>query len=203
MATVHQNCSICKSIPNRSRGFWKGGETLEDNLPAAMNQLKIVGAPLYDTDTGHSNYCLMQCPECGTYYAWNFEYEYLVNGSEDDLTLTRLDQAQGEERAQQVLRYVEEYKANVAAQSQHHVDVLLQAPLGSDSLWQAAHFFWDSQRKGIDITFAIPALVHAHARLDRMRSAAITIRMALSDFGALSPQNLQLVSDLEQAEGTR
>ena len=33
---------------------------------------------------------LKQCPECGTYYLYRTDYEYLVNGSEDEEVLTRL-----------------------------------------------------------------------------------------------------------------
>jgi hypothetical protein len=33
---------------------------------------------------------LQQCPECGTYYLYRTDYEFLVNGSEDEEFLTRL-----------------------------------------------------------------------------------------------------------------
>jgi len=41
-----------------------------------------------------------------------------------------------------------------------------------------------------EIAFAIPALEHAHVRLDKMSSAAITIRMALADFHARTQNSL-------------
>lgn len=62
--------------------------------------------------------------------------------------------------------------------------MLRREPSCKSDRWEAAHFFWDGQRKGMDIALAIPALEHAHARLDKMNSAAITIRMALADFRA-------------------
>lgn len=37
---------------------------------------------------------LLQCPDCGQYYLFESDYEYLVNGSEDEQTLTRLSEEQ-------------------------------------------------------------------------------------------------------------
>jgi len=33
---------------------------------------------------------LKQCPNCGAYYLYHTDYEYLVNGSEDEEHLVRL-----------------------------------------------------------------------------------------------------------------
>ena len=87
----HLTCSICRGIPDRCRSFDKGGETVENTIPPAVNRLEVVGAPFYQQEFTHSNRCLLRCPECGTFYEWDFEYEYLAGGSEDDLTITRLD----------------------------------------------------------------------------------------------------------------
>jgi len=43
---------------------------------------------------------LKQCAACGTYYLYETDYEYLVNGSEDEEVLTRLK----EEEARELLR---------------------------------------------------------------------------------------------------
>ena len=40
---------------------------------------------------------LQQCPQCATYYLYRTDYEFLVNGSEDEEELTRLtDEAAAE-----------------------------------------------------------------------------------------------------------
>lgn len=40
---------------------------------------------------------LRQCPECRTYYLYRTDYEYLVNGTEDDQYLARLSEAEAPE----------------------------------------------------------------------------------------------------------
>ena len=40
---------------------------------------------------------LKQCGACGTYYLYETDYEYLVNGSEDEEVLTRLKEEEAEE----------------------------------------------------------------------------------------------------------
>lgn len=196
-----QPCSICQSIPERCTAFWKGGELQGQDLPAAASRLSIVGAPFMDDNTGSSNACLKQCPECGAYYDWRFTYEYLVNGSEEEIVLTRLSQAAGQEWAQRIAQAIEAYQAQFAAAAPQHIDALLHAPRHPDLIQQAATFFWQSQRKGCDIAFALPALIHALARISRKRNAAITIKLALADFGSQSQQNLELVRELLQASG--
>jgi len=43
---------------------------------------------------------LRQCPLCKTIYLYTTDYEYLVNGSEDEQTLTRLAPAEAEKYLQ-------------------------------------------------------------------------------------------------------
>ncbi len=198
----HQRCSICQSISDRCAAFWKGGELRGEDLPAAASRLSIVGAPFMDDDTGSSNACLKQCPECGTYYDWRFTYEYLFNGSEDEVVLTRISQAAGREWARRIAQAMEAYQAQFTAAAPQHIDALLHAPRHPDLIKQAVDFFWQGQRKGCDITFALPALIRALARISRKRDAAGTIKLTLSGFGSQSQQRLQLVREQLQASGT-
>ena len=126
--TRWQTCSICHTLPDHSWALWKGGEQQNNNLPPAMNQLLHVGAPFYNTEMSQSNYCLMQCPACGTYYAWDFEYEYLVNGSEDEINLTRLSQTEGEKQAQRNLKAIKAHNAWFMEQVPRQMEALRQAP---------------------------------------------------------------------------
>ena len=40
---------------------------------------------------------LKRCPQCDTYYLYQTDYEFLVNGSEDEENLTRLTEEQAAE----------------------------------------------------------------------------------------------------------
>jgi hypothetical protein len=63
-------------------------------LPAAAAQLRV----LRDLRPyGSRKLQLQQCPECGTYYLYRTDYEYLVNGSEDKEYVTRLTDQQAAE----------------------------------------------------------------------------------------------------------
>ncbi len=90
----HAHCPTCGSLQDREFGYQKYGWD-EDNtyLPAAAGRLTV----LKDFKP-HSSRALQlqQCPACKTYYLYQTDYEYLVNGSEDEQTLTRLTDAQAE-----------------------------------------------------------------------------------------------------------
>lgn len=122
-----QTCSLCRDIPDRCRAFSKGGDKTEDTIPPAVEKMAVVGAPFYNQETSHSNWCLLRCPECGTYYDWDFEYEYLVNGSEDDINVTRLNPEEGERKAKMVADAVAASEAEFAAESPRHLEALLKA----------------------------------------------------------------------------
>jgi hypothetical protein len=81
-------CSICSQLAAEESAFQKYGWE-EDNsyLPNAAGKLQIVR-----DFKPHSSRLLQirQCPECATYYLYRTDYEYLVNGSEDEEYLTRL-----------------------------------------------------------------------------------------------------------------
>jgi hypothetical protein len=88
----HIHCSGLSDneIANQKYG-WE-----EDNtyLPEAASRLKVI-RDFRPNDSRKLQ--LRQCPECGTFYLYRTDYEFLVNGSEDEETLIRLSQAQAAE----------------------------------------------------------------------------------------------------------
>jgi len=88
----HANCGTCGALQDREFGYQKYGWAEDDvHLAAAAASLIV----LKDFKP-HSSRALQlqQCPACNTYYLYQTDYEYLVNGSEDEQTLTRLTDAQ-------------------------------------------------------------------------------------------------------------
>ena len=84
----HTRCSICSKLNDDEWGFQKYGWE-EDNtyLPAAAGKLEV----LKDFKPYSSRKLqLWQCPTCHTYYLYETDYEFLVNGSEDEEHLKRL-----------------------------------------------------------------------------------------------------------------
>ena len=88
------SCKICASLSDHEYATQKyGWEESNTYLPAASNQLVIVKD--FQPFSSRKKQ-IQQCPECGTYYLYLTDYEYLVNGSEDEESLIRLpiDQAE-------------------------------------------------------------------------------------------------------------
>ena len=79
-------CTICKPIPDSSYAFWKGNELESGGIHPNENLLEIVGSPNFDDRTSYRHWCIKRCPNCKTCYKWDFNYEYLVNGTEDEIT---------------------------------------------------------------------------------------------------------------------
>lgn len=81
-------CSICTQLSDYHHGFQKGGHEDEDVfLPSAAGSLKDI-RELEPVNCRHM--VLEQCPECGTCYLYQSDYEFLVSGTEDEQTLSRL-----------------------------------------------------------------------------------------------------------------
>lgn len=84
----HQHCVICARLGDYESAYQKHGRE-EDNtsLPAAANSLEVV-----KDFKPHSSRLLQlkRCPQCKTYYLYRTDYEFLVNGSEEEDYLTRL-----------------------------------------------------------------------------------------------------------------
>ncbi|MCB9421834.1 MAG: hypothetical protein H6667_18685 [Ardenticatenaceae bacterium] len=82
------NCAICSSLKDKEAAFQKyGWEENDTFLPAAYFQLQeVIDLKPYSS----RKLKLLQCPACRTYYLYHSDYEYLVNGSEDEEYLERL-----------------------------------------------------------------------------------------------------------------
>lgn len=84
-----ENCAICTQIGPYSRGLQCGGREEEDSfLPEAGEKLVLIRD--LKPWSGTRQLVVRQCPECGTYYLYKTDYEYLATGSEDEQELTRL-----------------------------------------------------------------------------------------------------------------
>ena len=88
----YKHCTICSSLSDQEYAFQKyGWEQDNTYLPATAGHLKVVRD---FRPYASRKLQLQRCPECGTYYLYKTDYEYLVNGSEDEEFLTRLTQEQ-------------------------------------------------------------------------------------------------------------
>lgn len=88
-------CPICSNLSDQEYAYQKYGSADGDTeLPAAVAQLVLVR----DLQPhGSRRLELQSCPHCKTYYLYRTDYEYLVNGSEDEQFLTRLSEEQAKE----------------------------------------------------------------------------------------------------------
>jgi hypothetical protein len=95
MSSPHTNCLLCSSLKDEEYAFQKfGAEENDTHLPTAAGSLVLVK----DVGSrGSRELQLWQCPACGTYYRYRTDYEYLVNGTEDEQFLTRLTPEQAAE----------------------------------------------------------------------------------------------------------
>lgn len=90
-----QQCRACSSLLDRESAFQKfGREENNTHLPPAAACLKVVRDY---RPHGNRKLQLQQCPECGTCFLYKTDYEYLVDGSEDEEFLTRLTDEQAAE----------------------------------------------------------------------------------------------------------
>jgi len=81
-------CPLCSSLKNLETAAQKFGSDYPDTfLPPQAEQLKVI----FDFKPSSSRAkILKQCPFCSTYYLYETDYEFLINGTEDEQTLTRL-----------------------------------------------------------------------------------------------------------------
>ncbi len=159
-----QLCSICNPIPPTSYGFWKGGNLEGGGIPANENLLEILGTPFFGDSTSSRGWCIKRCPECGTCYKWDFDYEYLVNGTEDEINLVRLSDADAKEWVQRVFETIHASEVDFKKRAPPYLEVLMAAT-NQKALQDAAFFIEYAQNvQGHDIAFSVPALVRALAR---------------------------------------
>ncbi len=99
-------CAICSQLADEETAYQKyGWEENDTYLPAAAAALLLVK----DFKPYSSRKLqLWQCPQCGGYYRYTSDYEYLVNGSEDEERLTRLTSEQAAAYLKQPLAEGEE-----------------------------------------------------------------------------------------------
>ena len=87
-------CSICSKLKDKEYAMQKYLADDNTHLPEAADHLRVIrNFRPYDS----RKMKLEQCPECGTYYLYETDYEYLVNGTEDEEFLTRLTEAEAME----------------------------------------------------------------------------------------------------------
>jgi hypothetical protein len=84
----YMHCSICSQLADNESAYQKYGHA-EGNtyLPIAADSLQVVRD---FKPYGSRKLQLQQCPQCATYYLYRTDYEFLVNGNEDEDELTRL-----------------------------------------------------------------------------------------------------------------
>lgn len=82
------DCATCGSLSMRETASQKyGWEENDTHLPPAVGELRLV----HELEPGSSRSDrILQCPSCQSLFRYESDYEYLVNGSEDDQTLTRI-----------------------------------------------------------------------------------------------------------------
>jgi len=83
------NCRICSQLGDVEWASQKfGWEENDTSLPVVSKDLVMIR----DLKPGSSRALqLWQCPKCKTYYRFESDFEYLVNGSEDEQSLRRLN----------------------------------------------------------------------------------------------------------------
>lgn len=82
------DCEICTHLGDVETSFSKyGWEDMTYSMPPQAG-----GLVLAENLAGYAqeNHHVKRCPACGVYYQYDYTHEYLVDGSEDEVTLTRL-----------------------------------------------------------------------------------------------------------------
>jgi hypothetical protein len=88
-------CPLCSGLADEEHAFQKFGRDAGNTyLPAAAGALTL--ARDFRPFSSRKQQ-LWQCPQCGAYYLYTSDYEYLANGSEDEEHLTRLTDEQAAE----------------------------------------------------------------------------------------------------------
>ncbi|MCI0489227.1 MAG: hypothetical protein L0229_21760 [Blastocatellia bacterium] len=86
------DCEICSKLAEVETSFYKYGHEEETRtLPEEASRLEKVDDPDYKDPVWHY---VRRCPICGVCYRYDYSYEYLVYGSEDEEELRRLTPTQ-------------------------------------------------------------------------------------------------------------
>ncbi len=194
-------CSLCGEIGSREYALWKGGELVSGAMPAAEAKLEVVGFPYVKADTSSGNACLRRCPACGAFFWWEFSYEYLVNGSEDEIVLTRLAPEDGRQREEALRAHIraeeEAFRSRAAALAEAiRTDAAL--PAARD----AAYDLLRAADRGFDLGPYLPALAAAlcdHAHLPAFRCPVHTLETALSCWASTPERARAALAAIETA----
>jgi hypothetical protein len=181
--------------------FLKGGKPRSGVIYEAEKKLEVVGSPYYNDSTSHDNSCIKRCPECGTVYLWKFEYEWFVDGSEEEITLTRLSEAEGEKAVQEVLENVKRSKQKFLNDAQAHLQKI-ENSTDQQQIKNTADFFYHHQLvHKEDISFAVPTLAKAlvkHHHTEPKCDAGQSLYWTLLEFALKSETHKQQILDLLQ-----
>jgi hypothetical protein len=81
------SCPVCSKIPAYAERFEKHGDIVRDDVPKEVERLRVFidFGPRLAVDR------VERCPVCDGLYEVHEEYEYLVNGSEDELIYRTAD----------------------------------------------------------------------------------------------------------------
>jgi hypothetical protein len=82
------DCPVCGTLQDVETSYSKYGSDDGQPLPEAANRLVPAG-PLAGSEAERHH--LRQCPACGCFYEYLASHEYMINGTEEEETLTRLD----------------------------------------------------------------------------------------------------------------
>lgn len=191
-----RHCSICQTLPEYVRVFWKGNELQTEPAPSAFYDFPTIGAPMFSANAGHTNHSLVQCPECETYYSWDFEYEFLVYGSEDELTISRLTPTDGRAKAFEVSNQVAAHKKDFYTKAPALLEKL-NGPNPMGYIGDVVHYFYyEGLNKGCDIEFALPQLVLFLQHLNPKNFTAFDIRAMLRSVAKKNKEQRQWVESL-------
>ena len=105
-------CAICSQLKPVEKSFSKYAAPEQDHpLPAAAAQLVII-KDLSGRENEERHHVRL-CPACGALYSYDFSYEYLVNGSEDEEVLSRLTADEAAVYCRSRVRYLEALRQDI------------------------------------------------------------------------------------------
>lgn len=156
-----RGCSICRELPANARESWSRG-SCDQALPAAASKLIVIGAP-YFNDHADRGQCTKRCPECGTLYAWERDYEFEVAAMVDtiDVYLRRLDDGAGAAAVESALAEVARRKGQFQLDGARWVSEALQSNDPVTVERAVGELLHHQSLYDEDLSFAVPALVHA------------------------------------------
>lgn len=187
-----RGCEVCGELHECEQALWKSGDLVSGRMPAAESRLDVVGSPFVKASTDTGNACLRRCPRCGTYYWWEFSYEYLVNGSEDEIRLTRLSLEAGSQQEELLFATIrartEEFHAAAPAQAE-----IIRTRTQSPEAHAAAAFFLHGSDRGFDLAPCLSALIAALGDHDHFPARSCPARPVLAAISgwATTPERIQ------------